>query len=223
MSFTELKDRAPISYLHGRQSVKANKWTGGASFITSCSERRKEPIMSPWTSKFGLQTIPKTTSSTTQPRPVFSPRASYAYKPSSSSSSSIPQRQPSKSEFYLPRSNSDLFVGAMVSRDPYAMDTPLNDTLDVPLPPPPPLLSGGRLGAIIILYVALVLFFPSEEANKSPTACSVVSSSPSWTLQSFPQLWSQSQRTSIISRTCTGSSWPIFCLTLVSNLSFCPL
>lgn len=161
MSLKGLKDRGQTGHLHGRPSVKDNfhcdRWTGGANFTTSCSERRKEPSMSPWTSKFGLQTIPSTASTTTQPRPVFSPQASYTYKPSFSSSSSIPQCQLSRSEIYLPRSNSDLFVGAMNSRDPYAMDTPLNNTLDIPLPPPPPLLSGGRLGAIIVLYVTLVL------------------------------------------------------------------
>lgn len=183
MSFTEFKNRGPIDSLHGHQSVKENRWTGGANFIASCSERRKEPTMSPWTSDSGLQTItttpPPPPPTTTQPRPVFSPQASYTYKPSSSSSSSIPQRQPSKSEYYLPRSNSDLFVGTMSPRDPFAMDAPLNAPLDIPLPPPPPLLSGARLGAIIILYVRYVHYSSrgSAKANICPIACSAVFSS----------------------------------------------
>lgn len=150
MSFTELKDRGPMGRLHCQQAVKENKWTGGSMFTSSASLRRKEPPNSQWTSNFGLQST-TTTPPTTQHRPVFSPQASYTYKPSSSS---IPRHQASASEFYLPRHNSDLLIGTMDSRDPYAMETPLNTSLDIALPPPPPLLSGGRLGAIIVLYVS---------------------------------------------------------------------
>lgn len=160
MSFTELKDKGPMGRLHGHQVVKESRWTGGPNFTTSSSLRRKEATSSPWPSNFGLQTIakPTPTSSTTQPRTVFAPQASYTIRPSSSS---IPQRQPPSSEFYLPRSNSDLLVGTVNSRDPYTMETPLNTALDIPLPPPPPLLSGGRLGAIIVLYVSLHYSVPS--------------------------------------------------------------
>lgn len=216
MSFKELKDRGPVGRLQGHQCAKEGQWTGGPHFTTSSSSRRKEPTNSPWTSTFGLQT---TIPTTTQPRPVFSPQTScYTYKPSSS----IPQRQPSTSEFYLPRSNSDLLIGTMNSRDPYAMETPLNISPDVPLPPPPPLLSGARLGAIIILYVSRVLGSQTTDSNEAPTACWAVYSSPSWTLQSSLPHWSRSRGIYTISRTCTGLSWRIFFPTLVSVLSFCP-
>lgn len=175
MSFTELKDRGPMGRLTG-QSVQENKGTGDRRFTTSSNALRKEATLvatgspqptpiskttgsSSWTPNFGLQTT------TTQPRPVFSPQSSYTYKPFSS----LPQRQPFTSELYTPRSNSDLLVGTMDQRDPYAMDTPLNTALDNPLPPPPPVLSGGRLGAIIVLCVFLYShrsFGHSHSANR---------------------------------------------------------
>lgn len=118
--------------------AKEMNLTGGPSSMP--------PSSSPWVSNFGLQ-MTSTTTTTSQPRPVFSPQTSYSYKPSSTSI----ERQPSNYEFYLPRSNSDLLVGAMNQRDQYAMETHLNTPFDGPVPPPPPLLSGGRLAAIIIL------------------------------------------------------------------------
>lgn len=148
--------RRPMGRGHGHQQIRENRWTGGptanftASFSPACRKQeatltRQSPPFhtkaSPWNSSFGLQT--------TEPRPVFSPHSSFSYKPSSL------QRQPSNSDFYIPRSNNDLIMGSMDQRDQYAMDTPLNTPLDTPLPPPPPLLSGGRLGAITILYVLL--------------------------------------------------------------------
>lgn len=176
MSFTELKDRGPMGRLaQGGQPAHEVRWAGDRHLTTSPTsnplELRKEaalaamassptstsrpaptsistsqqptPDSSPaWTSNFGLQTT-----TTAQPRPVFSPQASYSYRPSSS----LPRRQPSASETYMPQSNSDLLVGTMDQRDPYAMETPLTTGLDIPVAPPPPHLSGGRLGAIILV------------------------------------------------------------------------
>lgn len=153
--------------VHGHQQIRENKWASGSErhfTSSSTSPRKDDPLTgpsppipktaSPWSSDFGLQTA--------EPRPVFSPNNSYTYKPSSI------QRQPSHSEFYVPRSNSDLLVGSINQRDQYAMDTPLAVPLDTPLPPPPPLLSGGRLGAIILLYVlppSRVFYVESKSAD----------------------------------------------------------
>lgn len=181
------------------QSVQEARWTGdNRHFTSSSTSLRKDASLaalgsprtmlpsnpqnsnSPWTSNFGLQT------GTTQPRPVFSTQTSYTYKPSSS----IPQRQPSTSEFYMPRSNSDLLVGTIDQRDPYAMETPLTTALDMPLPPPPPVLSGGRLGAIIALYVFFGVMFSKQAFFAkvadifTHVACWEACSSPSWTPRS---------------------------------------
>lgn len=158
-----MKGRDPMGRFHGHHQIRENRWAasdGAGHFtghFTTSSGTRKDralvagpspPLSTPtadpaWSSPtFGLQTT-----QTTEPRPVFSPNNSYSHKPSSSSI----KRQPSQSDFYVPRSNSDLLVGAVNQRDQYTMDTPLNAPLDTPLPPPPPLLSGGRLGAIIVL------------------------------------------------------------------------
>lgn len=152
MSSSKGRGLGSMGRVHGHQQIRENKWASGSErhFTSSASSPQKEgsltgpsapipPPTLPWSSNFGLQTA--------EPRPVFSPNSSYIYKPSSI------QRQPSNSEFYIPRSNSDLLVGSINQRDQYAMDTPLNVPLETPLPPPPPLLSGGRLGAIILLYV----------------------------------------------------------------------
>lgn len=210
------------------QPIQENKWTGDRHFTTSSVSLKKDaaraaldspkptptlPAMTsnaPWVSNFGLQRG-ATPTSTTTPRPVFNPVSSYTYKPSSS----IPQRQPSTSEFYMPRSNSDLLVGTMDQRDPYAMETPLNIARDNPLPPPPPLLSGGRLGAIIVLLVFCprvhtrgLLVGHWQMTNEFDTACWEVFCSPSWTPPSSQPLWSRLRQTSTTSRTCTGWSWP---------------
>lgn len=160
-----IKGRDSMGRFHGHRQVRENKWAaseGAGHFtghFTTSSEARRDKTLtgpspplplpttaSPLTSSsaFGLQTA-----QTTEPRPVFSLHNSYAHQPSTSSI----KRQPAHTEFYVPRSNSDLLVGSMNQRDQYTMDTPLNAPSDTPLPPSPPLLSGGRLGAIIILCV----------------------------------------------------------------------
>lgn len=156
-----------MEHLPGHQPAVESLWATGAgarrhfdrSTSTLEKDRKARPVynghpsaMSP----LGFQWTSHTTTTTTKPRPVFSPQTSFSFKQQQ-------QQQPppflppsvSIADFQFPPSNSDLLVGSMNQRDQFEMDTPLNTPLDTPVPAPPPYLSGARLGAIIVLYVAL--------------------------------------------------------------------